>query len=157
MPLIDDPRGVGVVLILLLATVVVTDQLLALGTVGQNPQGTLTRSEVGPAMRIIAGLAQVAVLGGFLLIGRATWLASSWARRRTWVMVLTILVGAQAGILVGGRLLDARGITGTARRLAFDDSVLVTIVALVWLQARRTTHPGISWEDAEPLILLSPI
>lgn len=34
---------------------------------------------------------------------------------------------------------------------------LVTIVALVWLQARRTTHPGISWEDAEPLILLSPI
>jgi len=131
LPRMADPRGIGVAMVVLLATIMVLDQLLALGTVGQNPQGTLTRSEVGPLPRIVSGLANVAVPGGILLIGRATWLASLWARQRPWVMVLTILIGAQAGILVGGRLLDARGITGTARRLAFDDSVLVTLIALL--------------------------
>jgi len=32
---------------------------------------------------------------------------------------------------------------------------LLLVAALGWLQARRATHPGISWEDAEPLIRLS--
>lgn len=32
---------------------------------------------------------------------------------------------------------------------------LLLVAALGWLQARRTTHPGISWEDAEPLIKLT--
>lgn len=31
----------------------------------------------------------------------------------------------------------------------------LTVAVLAWLQARRTTHPGISWEDAEPLIRLA--
>ena len=33
----------------------------------------------------------------------------------------------------------------------------VTIAALAWLQARRTTHPDITWEDAEPLLLIAVI
>lgn len=30
-----------------------------------------------------------------------------------------------------------------------------TVAALAWLQARRSTHPGISWDEAEPLILIA--
>lgn len=32
---------------------------------------------------------------------------------------------------------------------------LLTVAVLAWLQARRSTHPGISWEDAEPIILVA--
>ena len=32
---------------------------------------------------------------------------------------------------------------------------IAEFAALAWLQARRTSHPGISWVDAEPLILIA--
>lgn len=50
--------------------------------------------------------------------------------------------------------LDALGLDLAEQAKASSPSLL-TVAALAWLQARRSTHPGISWEDAESLITVA--
>jgi len=130
MPRLADPRGIGPGLVVALLVVVMLDQVLALGTIGQNPAGTLSRVDLPLAPRIAAGATGAMTLSGFLLLARAAWLRTGWARRRGWVMVVTVLMGTTAGLGVGRRVLAARAPQSTDLRVAFDETLLVASLAL---------------------------
>jgi len=127
---LTDARGIGPGLVVALLVVVVLDQVLALGTIGQNPAGTLSRGELPLGPRLLAGIVGALALSGFLLLARATWLRTGLARRRPSVMVATVLTGTALGLRTGRQALSARRTDPTVLQVAFDDTLLVSVLTL---------------------------
>jgi len=129
-PRLADPRGIGPGLTVSLVVLVMLDQVLALGTIGQNPAGTLSRGDVPLGPRVVGGAVAALTLSGFLLVARAVWLRSARARRNVWVMITTVVTGTTAGLAVGRRVLAARTPEIATLQVAFDETALVAGLTL---------------------------
>jgi hypothetical protein len=136
-----DVRAIGWRLPVVLAAIVMLDEVVALGALGVAP-----RTGVPLTTRLLAGFVSVLIISVVLSIGRWTWLGTRFARARPSVMVASVVLAVQAGVAASRSMLVARRLTGPTTGLGADAAVFLAGTTLVVLAVLGVLerHRGLS-------------
>lgn len=121
-----DPRSISWRVPVVLAMVVIVDEVIALGALSPQQPGATPL-----ATRVLAALVSVTVISALLSLGRWTWLRTAFARSRPWFMVATIVVAVQVGVAASQTFLVAQGLTEPTAGLGADAGMFLTATTLV--------------------------
>jgi len=144
---LTDPRAIGWPLLVILVTVLVIDQAVALGSFGQAADGPSGRMASALGVRLAGGAVGVAAMFTALLLARVLWLVVT--------VTLATLVGASAPARVAA-------LTGGTPRPVSPDEVFLEVSRRYQLayetivgEEFRTQSTSIEAEKRKVLLFLS--